>query len=221
MTDAFTKILRLKAIDSKSAAEVAMAIWTDWMANLWHSPNNYVGQWERICQQIAVVNLEALASGTAHNHPLPPSMQPNARTPKQGTGTLFALCSARRRKINHRMGILPSGVNVVTQHGGKCSNQAVPLHHNVRVQPQVAPLARPVKSSDAGGLRPAASRGKMSFMAGWIVGSRQEKRHMMLMSGIRTGKSAPSPPCDSHSRLAKPSGLAFKSANDGKQEVRG
>ena len=32
MTDAFTKILRLKAIDSKSAAEVAMAIWTDWMA---------------------------------------------------------------------------------------------------------------------------------------------------------------------------------------------
>ena len=32
ITDAFTKIIRLKAIHSKSATEVAKAIWTDWMA---------------------------------------------------------------------------------------------------------------------------------------------------------------------------------------------
>ena len=32
MTDAFTKILRLKALHSKSAVEVAQAIWSDWMA---------------------------------------------------------------------------------------------------------------------------------------------------------------------------------------------
>ena len=32
MTDAFTKILRLKVLSSKSAVEVAQAIWSDWMA---------------------------------------------------------------------------------------------------------------------------------------------------------------------------------------------
>ena len=142
ITDAFTKIIRLKAIHSKSATEVAKAIWTDWMA-IYGVPKAIISDQGREfvnnLQQTILDLLHVKHRTTTPYHPVCNQMQ--ERQNKQLAQYLrCALRDAKKSSIDWEF-YLPALMLAHNTAVNKATRQA-PIQDNVWLRRKTASMAR-------------------------------------------------------------------------------